>query len=567
MKINSLYTGKGAAYLKAFKEAGIMAFCLLATVILSVSCNTTPSKNNLADGHVGINNPHLENDPLVLSPSPIHGDTVKTNPPAFFWPADRNIKGFILEISRGNGFDGCKELLKKVKNTKVIAPYSLTNPPHILQGRGSWLVAGLPLPLYRPQFTLDEGVWFWRWRAVGGEGAVSEPSDPVKFIVAPNCKEYTVPPLKKLFANIPDAHPRLFVRPEGLDSLQGLIQTSKPHQELFARIKQYADTLLLVPINKEPPLPKPGQGYGYPRWRDYYEQARKSGQVLDFLSFCYLMTNEEKYAGRAKEWLLSFAKWEVDGSSSLSVNDEVAMPILLNGARAYDWIYGSLDDDEKEIIQEMLTKRGEQAYKRFQEVDFINKPYNSHFVRMVNYMGQVGVVMFGETQEAEKWLGYFMPIITTFYPPWGGEDGGYSEGPSYWMMYFNYMLQSAFCIEKAMGFDVLKNFFYENNGWFKIYAYPYYGAMRPFADTGIGSYWPADKLNLYRLATIFHNPYYRWRAEVSPPEKLPVSETKIPTGVMSFFWLDESETTVKPKPPVDIPKAKLFEDVGACRFP
>jgi hypothetical protein len=503
-------------------------------------------------------------DPLKINPGPAHEEIVTTNPPGFHWLPEKGSEGFILEISRDIQFEECNRLFQTAMKKGGLIPESLSETPIVYRGEKSWLIAGLPLPLHRPSFILGTGNWYWRWRSVRQGGKIFSPSSIRRFNISPDFIEYKVPSLNELYINIPDSHPRLFIRPEQLDSLRGLLQTSKPHINLYARIENYADSLLLIPLNKEPDFLKEGDDISV--WRNYYEQARKSGQVLDFLSFCYLMTGKEKYAERTREWLLNFAKWDINGPSSLGHIDEVAMPILLNGARAYDWIYDYLNAEDRIVIRKMLTARGEQVYKLWRHTDFHFKPFISHSVRLINYMSQVGVVLYGETPLAEKWLSYLIPITTTFYPPWGGRDGGYSEGPSYWMMYFNYMLQSAHCLKSATGLDVTKKAFYRNNGLFKIYAYPYYSVMDPFADTGVGSYWPANKMNLYRLATIFKNPYYRWRADMSPPEKLPVKETKIPTGIMSFLWLDEGPKTVKPKAPDDLPGARLFKDIGLVAF-
>ena len=505
-------------------------------------------------------------DPTILPPSPASGDTILTDPPGFNWPQDKEDAGFILEISRSSSFPASDSLLKKASKGGNLVPASLTETVRIYSADNSYLITGLPLPLHRPSFALGEGNWYWRRRSVTIDGTVSLPSPPLQFRVSEKSIDYPVPPVKELLNRIPDKHPRLFIRPENLDSLQSLLNISEPHRDLYARISKYADTLLLLPINQEPgPVPREGENW-YHIWRDYYDQARKSGQVLDFLSFCYMMTGEEKYAERARQWLLTFVQWDPEGNSSMAANDEVAMPILLNGARAYDWLYDYLSEEERSAIKKMLVIRGEQAFSVWQSRDYHYRPYISHPTRLVSYMTQVGTILYGEAPEAEKWLSYLIPIVTTFYPAWGGSDGGYSEGPSYWLMYFNYMLQSAHCIQSAMDLDILKKDFYRNSGWYKIYAYPYYAAMRPFGDTGIGHYWTANKMNLYRLATIYNNSYFRWRADMSKPDKMPVAETMIPTGIMSFFWLNEGPDAVQPTPPENLPGSRLFQDIGLVAF-
>jgi len=506
-------------------------------------------------------------DPLLLPPAPAEGDTVINDPSGFNWLPEEGSRGFILEISRNPRFSESADLLEKAKAQGPLIPSSLSSPPVVVEGRFSWLVAGLPLSLYHPSFKLGSGSWAWRWRCVFPQDKISPPSVARRFVISSQAGEYLVPPVTELLSRIPDNHPRLFIRPENLENFRRLKDTSPAHRKLWKRIEAAADTLLKLPIMQEPP-PYPMEEFDYSLWRKYYDQARKMGQVLDFLSFCHLVTGERKWADRAGEWLMALTRWDTAGTSAMSYNDEVAMPILLNGARAYDWIYDKLSEDERTAIRKMLVIRGEQAYRRWGRKDLIYhaKPYASHQTRLVNYMSQVGCTLYREAPEAEKWLSYIIPMATTFYPGWGGRDGGYSEGPCYWMMYFNYMLQNAYCLEKAMGLDILKTRFYRNNGYYKIYADPYFIRQHPFADTGIGTYWPADKINLYRLASVFENPYFRWRAEMSLPADLPVTETVVPTGVMSYFWLDEGLGHPQSKTPSDLPKCRLFRDIGLVAF-
>ncbi len=555
-----------------FVKYGIIGRILKVSffLIFMISCKSGPENKN-AEVLCTASDPKEvpDYDQWTLLPGPAEGETVDTDPAPFHWPPDSLAKGFILEISQSPDFAACKDLMKKAVRKGGLIPQSLVSTPKIYKTGNQWLVTGMPMPLYRPSFTMGSGTWYWRYRSVRDDNIVSPPSVIRRFTIVPESTAYTVAPLEQLLSRIPSGHPRIFIRPEHLDSLRNLLKTSPPHKALYDRIEAFTDSLMEIPISTEPDqLPDENASEILRRqlWRQQYEVARKWGQVLDFLGFCYMMSGEKKYAERAKEWLMTFASWDPEGTSSMSSMDEVAMPILLNGARAYDWIYDYLSDDERTVIREMLRVRGEQAWDVLQKWHYQYKPYISHPTRLINYMVQVGVILHGEIKEPDKWLGYVIPVLTTFYPPWGGRDGGYSEGPSYWMMYFNYMLQSAYTMQVAMDVDILKTDFYRNDGWFKIYAYPYYGAMRPFADTGIGTYWPADKINLYRLATVFHNPYYRWRAEMSPPKGLPVSETIIPTGVMSFFWLDEGPGHVKPKPPEGQPGARLFRDIGLVAF-
>ncbi|MFC1537541.1 DUF4962 domain-containing protein, partial [Gemmatimonadota bacterium] len=378
-------------------------------------------------------------DPELLTPAPADGDTVDIDAPGFSWLAEGGSGGFILEISRSRDFPEHSSLLKQAVERTELTPPSLYAHPQALQGESSWLIAGLPLPLYHPSFQLGPGYWYWRWRCVFPGGEISPPSAARRFFVTRDAISYTVPSLEQLFSRIPARHPRLFVRPENLDSLRALLRSSAPHRNLYRKIEAFADSLLRLPIMEEPlPFPDGRGAYQnktqskYLIYRKYYDQARKMGQVLDFLGFCYMITGERKWSARARDWLMSLTQWDIDGPSSMVINDEVAMPIFLNGARAYDWIYDALTIPEREAIRTMLRERGKKVFDTVYRQPFHHSPYGSHEVRLINYLSQAACVLYGEADEARRWLSYVIPVVTTFYPPWGGNSGGYAEGPSYW---------------------------------------------------------------------------------------------------------------------------------------
>ena len=220
-------------YLKSL--APLLTIAIISIII--VSCNSNTEKSYFREISVEIDNTSFPDyDPLVLKPGPAHGDTVGTNPPGFHWPQEEGSEGFILEISRDIHFDECNSLFEKAIKKGRLIPLSLSETPIIYKGETSWLIAGLPLPLHRPSFVIGTGDWYWRWRSVMQGNDVQQPSAVRKFTISTIFNEHKVPPLKDLYSNIPDAHPRLFIRPEQIDSLRGLLQTSTPHRDLYSRI-------------------------------------------------------------------------------------------------------------------------------------------------------------------------------------------------------------------------------------------------------------------------------------------------------------------------------------------
>lgn len=500
----------------------------------------------------------------ILHPLPGNDYEVMTDPPGFNWLPEDGSVGYVLEISDDNLFIMSQTLLEEARSMGKVGKGSILEEPVVLHRKNSWLIAGLGISLYRPGFTMGAGTWYWRWRCVFQDGSISPPSIKRKFIITEDAIHYPLKPLEHYLSKIPKEHPRVFIRPEGLQSFRDLLQTSEPHRKVWMRIKRKAEELYTLPLMEEPE-PFPSRYLRPPLWRNYYNQAREMGQALDFMSFAYILTGEKKWADRVREWLLHVSTWDLKGTSSLGYNDEVAMPLVLNTTRAFDWIYDTLNDKDRSVILNMLTYRCTAMYRQLRDRPFEVRPYISHLVREINYLTQAALALYGEIEDAREWLAYLIDVTTTFYPPWGCRDGGYSEGPSYWRMYFNYMLQTDYALEVATGLQIHKKPFYRNAGYYKIYADPYFARQQPFFDTGVGNYDPADKLNTYRLATIFQNPHYRWRAD-STPGKLQVDQTVIPTGILSYFWLDEGPGHIQAEAPNELPNSHLFRDIGFVGF-
>jgi hypothetical protein len=179
-------------------------------------------------------------------------------------------------------------------------------------------------------------------------------------------------------------------------------------------------------------------------------------------------------------------------------------------------------------------------------------PFESH--AMDYYMGDLTQSCFalaGEIDVAE-WLDYSLTMLwAPFYPPYGGADGGWSEGPPYWGWSTPNFLRSFRLVEQATGRPIYQREWARNTGYYKLYGNPPYAKLAPFGDGqsvgGGGAY------ATWLLAQIFDDPYLQWAAD---------QQGFRPSGLDAFLFFGQH---VSAKPPSDLPQARSFADVGlAC---
>ncbi|MDI6827374.1 MAG: DUF4962 domain-containing protein [Armatimonadota bacterium] len=455
-----------------------------------------------------------------IKPAPADGSVSPTNPPSFRWLPEQGAIGYVLQYSRSKDFRGESTVTNKA----------------------------IKFNLHHPAKPLKPGKWYWRYRAVFPQNRMSEWSSVRSFTIPKDVVEFVLPPMHEILDRIPKGRPRLFVRPEELPALRESCKNER--RELWEALLKRIEGELDKPILREP-APYPDGKWDVNIWRKYLTDSRNTGDRIEHLAFGYLITGDRRYAEAAKEQILEYCNWDPTGTSSYEYNDEVAMPIILSVSRAYDWMYDAFTADERAKIQEMMRIRGGEIYKRYIERQYHVRPYDSHATRVLKFLGQESIAFLGEIPEASEWLEYLLNIFYCIYPPWGGTDGSYHEGPSYWSAYFGWAQQFATALQKATGLDLYKKPFFRNTGYWALYCVPPYSAMAPFGDGGSGKPGAGQAINLYRLSSVYKDPYLRWYADQLLKE--------YPKSLICFLWYDDS---VKAKPPTDLPQSRAFSDCG-----
>lgn len=453
------------------------------------------------------------------------GGTAETNPPAFSWRPAKDARAYRLQITGG----GASE-----------AP--------VLE------LAGLRWAAACPARPLPPGDYQWRYAAQNEAGDWTAWSRVRSFTISGDTPEFPMPAIQDLIARIPEAHPRLFLRPEGLPALREA--ATGRLAERFLAIRKQADNLIASPPDCSPPPPYPpgtppkGEVWKKIWWgnRDRSENAAGGAATL---AFVYMITGEPAYAEAGKKMLLAIADWDPKGPTSYTYNDEAGMPLLYYVSRAYSWLYDQLTPEERARVIAAMGARGAEVYNRLRT--HLWQPYESHRNRAWHFLGEVAVAFHGEIPEADEWLEYVMTIFYTAYPVWGGNDGGWHEGVGYWTSYIERFLFWAHIMRVTFGIEAFDKPYFHEAGYFPLYVTPPGTTAAGFGDMASTTTSSRSASLMAQLAAGARNPYWQWYADEH--------DTGLPGGYLGFFYAAQA-APVEAHAPEDLPASRVFPCVG-----
>ncbi len=470
---------------------------------------------------------------------PADGSTVRLNPPSFAWLHEKAAATYTVQWSADEAFS---------------SPQTVDR---------------LPWNTYTHSEPLKPGRYFWRYRFADAKGGLSGWSSARSVIVPPDARPFAMPTPAQQRQRVPQAHPRLFVRPEDLPRLRELARGQEA--DLFNKLKAQADRHIAAG-----PTPEP-EHMGSARdkenaelvkyWWPNREQTMRACQEAENIAFVYLITREEKYARAARKWVLHLASWNPDGPTNMTMNCEAAKPMLYRLPRAYDWAYDALADADRKAVQAVMLRRVSDAWKSGEigrGTGHINKPYSSHGNRIWHKVGEAGIAFLGEVPEAAMWLDYAVNKFYACYPVWSDDDGGWHEGVSYWSGYMSKVVWWMQVSDSALRIDGLSKPFFSQVGDFPMYVAPPNSPNMGFGDL---SYRPVPAstgqfMDYFIRAKGAQKDgasarYWRWWCEqwkMRPQD----------SGILGFLYRASLPPLPPAEAPVDLPQSKVFHGIGVA---
>lgn len=466
------------------------------------------------------------------------------NPPRFTWmPAKLEKDIYVLEISSDINF--VKE------NTYTYKPIYNN--------------------LFTPDQSLVPGTYYWRYALLDNkdlDARVSSWSHVRGFVVPEDLPQTPLPSRADRYSNISVARPRLWLTESEVEKFRSEIKDDHNQCNFSDFYKNSVEKYLTLPLIEEP-KPYPNHQRTAKLWREMYVDCQEALYAIRHLSIAGVVLNDEQLIEKAKAWILHISSWDVDGPTARDYNDEAAFRVAGALAWGYDWLNPHLSTDEKELIKEKLYIRTKQvAFHVIERSKIHQVPYDSHAVRSLSsVLIPCSISLFDDVPEAREWLDYTLEYFSGLYTPWGGEDGGWAEGPHYWMMGMAYVIDAMNLIRKFNGYNLYDRPFFQNTGNFPLFVYPPHTNRASFGDQANLGEMPGLKLgfNIRQFAGITGNPYYQWYYEqVKEYDQEPFD--KFYNKGWWDFYFDEmmflyDYPVIEAKEPTDLPVVKWFKDI------
>ncbi len=475
--------------------------------------------------------------PRELPAYPEDGKPPGVNPPGFCWTPLERARSYRLELRRG---------------ARVV----LSTPP-------------LASTVYAHPKTLRPGAYSWQVVYLDDAGAPLGVSKTRAFTLRPGLPELPMPDVARLKTQLAKVHPRLFLAGPRLRQIQAAARSGQVGR--WTAFLAAADRAL-----EEKPYPEPAPYangvFTADEWRRIYAPGKIGSAHLARTALAYKLTGEPKYLEGARRWMMNLAAWDPKGTTSHGLpladgsegNDEASMPMLERMAMGWDWIGDRLSPAERAKVLEVMTERGNQVLRLLHKQDFLSHPFSNHEGRVLAFLGLAGLSFLGDLPDAERWLDYVLRCYLTSYPAWGGDEGGWAQGASYWSSYLYWLTTFAEALRGVAGVDILQRPFYRHTGYFAVFMHPPYSPRGAFGDGGYHPPSETGRMLLEYFAQTFRDPVLSWQArsiQVAP-------ESADALRWREWFMEDAASvwratgSPVPPQPPAGLEGSRHFADIG-----
>ncbi|MBE1446540.1 discoidin domain-containing protein [Paenibacillus sp. OAS669] len=342
-------------------------------------------------------------------------------------------------------------------------------------------------------------------------------------------------------------HPRLFMTPDRITSLQNQIQTDANLSKWYGDLRKSADTVLTTPVGT----------YDLPDGRRM-DSAKDARPFIEKTALMYLLSGETKYAQRAVDEMLkaaSIPNWN-EQNEFLNTSELTA-----GMAIGYDWLYSYLTQQQRDVIRMAIRDKGlSKAIDAHNNnawwVSLSDNEKISNWNAVCNGGIILGALAIGDKEEAvagdiiAKSLRSLEDFILLEFNP----DGGWSEGPGYWRYTVEYLVTYMAAMQTALG----KTYGHtETPGFYKTaYFINYVLSPQGSFNFGDSNSFKIRAPELFWMAKQLNNP------DVAGLRLLLMQEAKQAGGVYDLLWYDPSLLNMN----VSIPLDQYFRNTELATF-
>lgn len=395
-------------------------------------------------------------------------------------------------------------------------------------------------------------------------------------------------------AHVPAHAPRTAILAGQHDAFRAYVTTGEG-AAAFAKLKADFDRdYLALPLPPEPltygdPSPSKRTSAIADKWRDVQDLCGLVSAVAEAATLCWIVTGEEQYLAKAKDYLLGTSRWHlapdwrqgpVPGATDIAYNDEGHFRLWRKLPLVYDQIRGHLTPDEKKLVLDHFRERGRRSAAWIEHEGNISAVtrnsiagrLSSHPIRFMPMTGLAALALWDDLPEAREWWKFAYTFYRDRFTPWGGDDGGWAEGVAYWRG----TIEHAFFQDALLAIGdplAYASPFWKNSPYFAVYH------VQPYLATSFGDLPNAGKFNLepavaeylLHLARIHQDGFLRAYSDLEcdprprPTERgLGKLDRTYPTTAEFIVrnFLSSSRPLPAPRPLTELPPSRWFRDVG-----
>ena len=408
---------------------------------------------------------------------------------------------------------------------------------------------------YVPRQPMPTGTYEWTIHAHRADGSTIGERLPWTFTIPADAPVAVPPRARDALADVDPAHPLLVFPAAELADHRNRI-TAAQRQELEILVEDAIEEGM-------PPQPtfhlEDTHDEQMQHYQDYFGTIRRYiDRNLRACALADLLLKDEEAGALAREMLLHVCSWNPEGPNSVDWHwgDEPGLSYARILPQVYDWTFDRYDERERKYIERTLVQYARQTEARLVEGGYFSNPSTSHLGRLPGYLGEMAILLEDRLApgEAERMLQLAIDIFTTFFPHWGGDEGGWAQGISYGRAYNKWYVPFFTTLERQTGFAFWDRPFYRRIGDFFFYCAPPGAEDLPFGDGQDGSTPGGGIESLLSLyGGVYDDPVMAWRAnQIDGGHQLPNL-----TGIAYPPYegdIDDAAT--------DVPNARAFRDVG-----
>lgn len=429
----------------------------------------------------------------------------------------------------------------------------------------------IPLNFFTPDDTLQPGNYYWSYAVWSEEmqSPLTTWSQSRQFSVTDGLPATPIPSRRERHTTASQAHPRLWLNSESLLAFSNAVSVSDTHCGWNQFFEKSVQPWMERDVMREP-AGYPNHQRVAPIWRQTYIDCQELIYAIRHLAIAGKVNKDAAMIARAKEWLLEAARWSPTGTTARTYTDEWAFRVTLALAWGYDWLHDELSDEEQTLVREaLLTRTREIADHIIDNARIQLFPYDSHAVRAVSaVLVPASIALLHDADEAQDWLDYSIEFLSTVYSPWGDSDGGWAEGPHYWMTGLAYLIDAANLLKSYSGIDLYQRPFLQKTADFPFYTKPPDIRRATFGDDSTMGDLPCLKLgyNVRQFAGVTGNGVYQWYFD-----EIKRNDPGTEKEFYNWGWWDlnfddmvyrHDYPQVDAVAPADIPKLRWFKGVG-----